>query len=138
MLSAHPVSAPLRTQVRALPLSRAASPASRPPSKKQVAKPVESFFRIFTDPDDSLDEYADTDMPSWRGRGGGDAGLVPLYELQNELVLRLKDDAVPRATLHYIHGLSGIDPDEEFGFDDEFDDDGGSWEAGPPPPPYRR
>jgi nucleosome assembly protein 1-like 1 len=106
-------------------------------TKKQVAKPVESFFRIFSDPDDSLDEYDEMHDRHATGRSAGGPQLMPLFELQSELILRLKDDVVPRATLHYIHALSGIDPDDDhFDFDDE--DFDGSWEAGPSPLPRRR
>lgn len=102
--------------------------------KRLVAKPNESFFRIFAVADDPDDLDYEDDRPV-RGSGAED-GLLPLVELQGEMVLRLREDAVPRAAVHYIGALSGHDFED--GEDFDVDDMGMDWETGAPPPPGRR
>jgi len=93
--------------------------------KKVVPKPTESFFRIFETPeysdmDDGAEEEPSTDGP------------MQLTQLQGEVLIRLKEDVIPRAAIHYITHLHHGDMDLEDGelFDDGgYDDD--DWEPGP-------
>ena len=116
-----------------------------PVTKKAVAKPADSFFRIFeltsTDPDDdaNLDwndeaavmaKLAEAAGGSMRDPGVLDANgerleMLPLRMLQQEVLVRLRDDIIPRAQIYYIGALQGVDFD-----DDAYDDD---WEEGPDP-----
>jgi len=85
----------------------------------KVAKPAESFFRIFADPADVADDDSD---PSH--------GLTPLGALQEEMVMRLREDVIPRAAMYYLSALHGFSEDEG---DLHFEADGGDWELAPPP-----
>jgi len=104
-----------------------------PVQKKLVAKPAESFFRIFevpTEDEDAADwaqEQEGAPMPA----AGGDERL-PLRQLQNELVMRLREDVIPRAPMYYIGALleDGEGMDGE-GYEDE------DWDDGPEPPPRK-
>ena len=60
------------------------------------------------------------------GGGGGVDGLMPLRQLQGEMTLRLREDVIPRAQIHYIAALHGFDAegDDGIGFDDD-----GEWEV---------
>ena len=69
--------------------------------KRVSARPAESFFRIFSP--------ADEDAAAAEER----AALLPLTELQEEIVLRLREDAIPRASMYYISALLGDDFGEE-------------------------
>ena len=75
-------------------------------------------------------------MSSAAGGGGarGDA-LIPLVELQNELIIRLREDMVPRAAIHYISALHGFDDE---GDDMVFDADEGDDDEWMPPPSKKR
>ena len=75
--------------------------------KKLVARPTESFFRIF----DVLGANDDD-------RASDDA-LYPLPELQTELILRLREDAIPRAAMYYINALHGFEDGDLDGVDEE-------------------
>ena len=59
-----------------------------------VAKPVDSFFRIFEAPDDEE-----------RIEAAADAGLAPVEVLQEALVMPIKEDLVPHASAYYIRAL---------------------------------
>jgi len=102
-------------------------------SRKTVAKPADSFFRIFEvasggDDEDGFDERS-------LSAGAEPEGALPLEQLQSEIVLRLREDVVPRAGIHFISALHGEDDGEDgMGFHD--DDDG--WEEGPAPLPPPR
>ena len=75
--------------------------------KKLSARPVESFFRIFAVEsvagDETLADEEDERMS--------------LQELQQDIVFRLRDDVVPRASMYYINQLHGFD-------DEDLDDEG--------------
>jgi nucleosome assembly protein 1-like 1 len=75
--------------------------------KKLSARPVESFFRIFAVEsvagDETLADEEDERMS--------------LQELQQDIVFRLRDDVVPRASMYYISQLHGFD-------DEDLDDEG--------------
>lgn len=110
-------------------------------TKRVVAKPVESFFRIFSEPDPGAD--VDERLPWMKnfsallgqdgadGEGmlqGGDGpaaadGPLPLSMLQGEVALRLREDIIPRASLHYISALQGIEDDGEWGAYEDEDED---------------
>jgi nucleosome assembly protein 1-like 1 len=103
-------------------------------SKRLVAKPAESFFRIFelAPEDEDMDWDEEAAMPPQRmggggGGGGGVDGLMPLRQLQGEMTLRLREDVIPRAQIHYIAALHGFDAEGEDGMG--FDDDDGEWEV---------
>ena len=96
--------------------------------KRQVAKPAESFFRIFQTP-------AEEDDLDWDDESQGTPpaladGLVPVRQLQSEFVMRLREDVIPRAQIYYIGALQGAD----WEMDDEWNDDG-EWDEGPDPTP---
>lgn len=107
-------------------------------TKRTVSKPVESFFRIFAEPEGIDDE--DERMPWMRnfsnllesGDGGAGASIEPLQlsVLQGELLLRLREDVLPRASLHYISALQGIEDDGDWADDD--DDGEEDWEISEP------
>ena len=61
--------------------------------------------------------------------GGGE--LLPLRQLQGQLVMRLREDIIPRAQIYYIGHLQGVDIDDDAAFDDD------EWDDGPEPPPPR-
>jgi len=104
-------------------------------TKRAVSKPTESFFRLFEEPEgiDAEDER----MPWMRnlsnlleGGDGGGAGAsnepMQLSMLQAELVLRLREDVLPRASLHYISALQGIEDDGDWADSDGDGDE--DWE----------
>ena len=61
-------------------------------SKKQTARPVPSFFQIFSGANAPTAQGLD-DEPS------------ALEQLQMEILFRLKEDAIPRASIYYINAL---------------------------------
>jgi len=80
-----------------------------PPVKKEVARPADSFFRIFSLGGDEAAE-------------GEDGGMLSVHELQEEMVLRLREDAIPRAAIYYMHalhseGMDNLDDITSFGED---------------------
>jgi nucleosome assembly protein 1-like 1 len=102
-------------------------------TKRAVSKPVESFFRIFAEPD-AFD--ADDDRMPWmknfasilegdQNASAASGEPMQLSLLQGELALRLREDVIPRASLHYISALQGIEDDGDWSDPDGDDDD---WE----------
>lgn len=69
-------------------------------SVKRTRRPTESFFRIFADP--SLDDSDATDE------------MVPLADLQEELIERVRSDAIPRAGIYYINALHNLEEDDMY------------------------
>jgi len=98
--------------------------AGKAPTKKRVAKPASSFFRLFTDPAEyEPDDDADDDA----------SGELSPSQLAEEVALRLREDAIPRAAIHYITALHGVDMG-----DDGLDFEDGDWEEPEPSPGGRR
>jgi len=83
-----------------------------PVVRRESAVPVNSFFRIFTAAEEE--------------DGAGD--VMPVPELQEEIVMRLREDAIPRAAIYYMQALHGFDGED---FDEEGGALGEDWEAPP-------
>lgn len=81
--------------------------SGKAPTKTRVAKPASSFFRLFTDP---AEYEADDDDADDTG------GALSPSQLAEEMAMRLREDAIPRAAIHYITALHGIDMSDD-GFD---------------------
>ena len=92
-----------------------------PAKTRVVPKPVESFFRIFAVAEPSADREEDL----------REGALIPLADLQGEIVVRLKEEIIPRAGIHYFGALHGYDMGDDDDIFDGGDLDDDDWEPAP-------